>query len=327
MEQPGSFQQYGQPSQPPQQSYQNPQKPPRKKLWLIMGSIGAVIGVAALALLLLSVFGDREKAADGTDTQPEPATAVERLVLDARTALTPPSSNPASGYLSVEGDFSQAPVFARPALLSNDESFAVFPTVTHGFQASYPSLADATTAAANLGNELTDAGLSETDTLAVAGDSYTRYGSSEFTCTVYQLREPEETSIENPYPISLGCAANADYDASFATAQPYATVIADVDDPTIADFDAPIIDTIIVRDGANAAAQNAEVLVRAYPFGQTGVPVLTYRTDESTPWLFFATALNTPACTAFDSPELQTAFSGVSCIDAQGEVSTVQSNE
>lgn len=327
MEQPGSFQQYGQPSQPPQQSFQSPQKPSRKKLWIILGSIGAVIGIAALALLLLSVFSDRDQTTDGTDTQPEPATAVERLVLDARTTLTPPTSNPASGYLSVEGDFSQAPVFARPALLASDESFAVFPSVTHGFQASYPNLAEATTAATTVGNNLIDAGLTETDTLTVAGDSYTRYGSSEFTCTVYQLREPENTSIENPYPVSLGCAANADYDASFAAAQPYAAVIAGADDPALIDFDAPIIDTIIVRDGANDAAQNAEVLVRAYPFGQTGVPVLTYRTTESSPWLFFATALNTPSCTAFNTPELQTAFSGVSCLDAQGTVSTVQSNE
>lgn len=282
---PNQFQQF----QTPNQSYapappHSPEpKKSKRKLWLAAGSVLVVIIIAVGVAVLFSIFNEPANDANETDDQ---ATAVlsgaEQLVTNARVGIREVTV-PESGYLTVEGELNEAPVFARPSVLVNNNAYAVFPAAAYGFAVS-PTESDAVFAVeTSLKNFLVDQSLVQTHLLgdAQTEEAYTRYASAKYVCTIYRLNAGQQEDIETQATVSIGCANIDSYDASASLFAPYAAALRAANgtiDPA-----SQIFDTVVIAE--NDGIETAEVLVRGYPFGTEGSNVSFTRVNDQA-WQF-----------------------------------------
>ena len=284
---------------------------PSRTIFVILGAVLLVLGIAALVVFLIASNQPDDDQTNGTATPTASLSEAEQTITALRATVNEATTTPASGYETVEGDFSAAPTFARTALLSGDETFAVFPTESYGFAAFPTANNDAQAIESRLISALTDASYTQLDQQGTSNDqeAYTRFSDDTTLCTIYRNNGSEQTS---PATVTAGCANRDDFTASFESARPFAiSFLANRDSDIPADT-VPIFDTIAIRDSETEGYQVADVLIRSYPFGQLGYAASFYRAEGSD-WLFFNAGQNVPLCSDYTTDDLRKAFAGTSC--------------
>lgn len=282
-QEPNPFQNFQTPSQPSPAATPPPQAPKKsnKKLWLILGSFLAVVIIAVGVAVLFSLL-NTPATDDETNNTPATLSAAEQLVTDARATISE-STNPATGFITIEGEINEAPVFARPAQMVNNDSFAVFPEASYGFAVNPEDETLVTAIETSLQAFLAARSLERTDFLGEAStdEAYSRYASTDVICAVYRLNAVQQESVETQATVSLGCANSESYEASATVFTPYVTALQEAENTP--DPATNIFDTVTILD--SDGIETAEVLIRSYPFGTDGT-IITFTREGDGDWSY-----------------------------------------
>ena len=320
-QQPQSYQPF--PNQQPPQQTPPPTAPEtpkpkksHKKIWMSIGSVLVVLGVAIGVVFLIGALSSQ------TDSEPEdttPDSPAVALVTGLRDDLGE-TIVPTTGVEVYEAGQQLGPGFMRPTLLAADESYAVFPVEAYGLSATVtPQQEEATVAA--LTGSLETAGLTETDKVMNGPnetDAY-RLANTEFSCTVSStpLLTAESADVQS-VRITVACAELSAFSTNETTIAPFALAYEPIPEIT----GKPLFE-VAINAPTDAGSQTAFVDTRSYPFGLFGTASYYFRASESAEWQYLTSSQAEPSCAAFSDTAVRAAYATTICAEEDGTLRSI----